>query len=54
MLLRNYQNCPGNSHFNTLQPTKTAVLLAELQVCEERGQCEEKCPYNLPVIKNKK
>jgi predicted aldo/keto reductase-like oxidoreductase len=24
------------------------------QACEECGQCEEKCPYNLPTIKRKK
>ena len=28
-------------------------LLVWLQACDECGQCEEKCPYNLPTIKRK-
>jgi len=28
-------------------------LLIWWQACEECGQCEEKCPYNLPTIKRK-
>jgi len=28
-------------------------LMIWWQACEECGQCEEKCPYNLPTIKRK-
>ncbi|MCX5903496.1 MAG: aldo/keto reductase [Proteobacteria bacterium] len=30
------------------------ALLIWLQVCEECGKCEEKCPYTLPTVKRKR
>ena len=30
------------------------ALLVWLQVCEECGKCEEKCPYTLPTVQRKR
>ena len=42
--------------YEDLPPEKQEIgknLLVWLQACTECGQCEEKCPYNLPTITRK-
>jgi predicted aldo/keto reductase-like oxidoreductase len=43
--------------YEELPPEKRnmgASVVPWLQVCEECGQCEEKCPYHLPTIQRKR
>jgi predicted aldo/keto reductase-like oxidoreductase len=56
-MIHNTWQIVKDKSYEELSPEKKKLgetIIPWLMACEECGQCEEKCPYNLPTVKRKK